>query len=151
MPLHFRTLLKEANLDPKGVRLLRHQASMANRRSPYTAWRDDRSAFETYQSIQRAGRRAYFDGQYWAAFVAAPAAKTLFIGIYKARLAGPVLDGSQAPAPGLQVGRGCVSEAGPQRRSGRPLRAILSDRRGAVENPIDTGNRGWQHPLHAQI
>jgi hypothetical protein len=101
MPLSFGTLLRDANLDPKGVRLLRHQVSKG--RSPYTAWRDDRSAFETYQSIQRAGRRGYFDGQYWASFVAAPAAKTLFVGIYKARLAGPVLDGIIDPLGGASL------------------------------------------------
>ncbi|MGO4170307.1 hypothetical protein [Novosphingobium sp. YAF33] len=56
--LLFTDLLEKAGLDPADVRLLRHQTKAPTGRTPYGLWRDDRPAFEDYQSVQTAGNRA---------------------------------------------------------------------------------------------
>lgn len=89
MPLLFNTLLDDVGITPTDVRLLRHQTG-AHWRTPYTLWRDDRAAFELYQSYQRGQvRRAYFQAPYWASFVVPPNGGTMFVGLYHAALIGP--------------------------------------------------------------
>jgi hypothetical protein len=94
VPLGFNTLLCGAGVRPSDVRLLRHQDTRAARgRSVYGLWRDDRAGFEAYQRWQRADHAARFASPYWASFVAAPDAATLFVGLYR------VLGHAPAPAP----------------------------------------------------
>lgn len=83
MPFRFNQLLMDAGLDPADVRLLRHQTSMALGRSLLEAWRTDRSAFETYQSLQSTTKRASFARPYWAAFFGTWDGRTVFAGIYE--------------------------------------------------------------------
>lgn len=92
MELHFNMLLEANGLNVADVRLLRHQQTGANHLTPFSLWRDDAGEFERYQSAQRADRRAHFASKYWAGFVAAPDASTLFVGLYE-------IDGHD-PAPG---------------------------------------------------
>lgn len=88
MTLLFTDLLVKARLDPRGVRLLRHQTKAPNGRTPYILWRDQRSAFEEYQSVQTVGNRASLAASTWASFVAPPTGGTLFAGIYSAERIG---------------------------------------------------------------
>ena len=101
MPLLFNTLLHDAGLPPNQVRLLRHQTGKSRGRTPYTLWRDDRIAFEQFQSYQLGGdRRAYFAAPYWASFVVPPDGRTMFVGIYSASLMGPAEVGALDPLSG---------------------------------------------------
>jgi len=71
------------------VRLLRHQDKRSTKgRTPYELWRDDRPAFEYYQSAQSFNNRAKLKGNYWAAFVVNSAGETLFAGFYRCRYVG---------------------------------------------------------------
>jgi len=83
VPLHFNQLLVDACLDPREVRLLRHQTSLQGGRSLLEAWRGDRLAFEDYQSLQLTARRASFARPYWAAFFGTWDGRTVLGGIYE--------------------------------------------------------------------
>jgi len=83
VPLTFNLLLRQAGIDPRDVRLMRHQSVSDDGLTPYAIWRDDRAEFERYQSAQRANRRSYFASRYWASFVVPPDRSTLFVGLYE--------------------------------------------------------------------
>jgi hypothetical protein len=80
--LTFNMLLREQAIDPKDVRLLRHQRTGPGL-TPFSLWRDTPAEFERYQSIQLANRRAYFTSPIWAGFVVPPDGTTLFVGLYQ--------------------------------------------------------------------
>jgi hypothetical protein len=83
MPIRFNTLLSSAGCDLANVRLLRHKdTSSAKGRSPYELWRDDRTRFDLYQSIQSIGNAPKLRGSYWASFVGTAPDETLFVGLY---------------------------------------------------------------------
>jgi hypothetical protein len=85
MPIMFNTVLAEAGLSLGDVCLLRHQDNRAERdRTPYALWRDDRAAFNLYQSHQKVGAQRKFR-RYWASFVGTPDNDTLFVGVYAAK------------------------------------------------------------------
>lgn len=94
MPLRFNMLLTDAGLDPAHVRLLRHQTRGAGGKTPYSLWRDNRTAFDQFQSMQAAEYRSRFKAPYWASFVVPPQGGTLFVGLYTATRAGSVLPGT---------------------------------------------------------
>jgi hypothetical protein len=81
--LAFNLVLREAGIDPRDVRLMRHQSVSDDGLTPYAIWRDDREEFERYQSAQRANRRSYFASRYLASFVVPPDRSTLFVGLYE--------------------------------------------------------------------
>jgi hypothetical protein len=83
MPFTFNQLLIEAGLDPKHVRLLRHQTPLADKRSLLDVWRRERVLFEDYQSLQFTAKRASFARPYWVAFFGTWDGRTLFAGIYQ--------------------------------------------------------------------
>ncbi len=84
MPIMFNSVLAEAGVAAESVLLLRHQDAHAKLgRTAYRLWRDDRSAFEQYQSGQRSDFRKRFARPYWASFVGAPEGQTLFVGLYR--------------------------------------------------------------------
>lgn len=85
MALRFNAILEENELNPASVRLVRHkdQRSSAGR-SPYELWRDDRKAFDDYQSTQRVRNRKIFSAPFWAVFVADAFDDTVFVGLYAA-------------------------------------------------------------------
>jgi hypothetical protein len=103
MPLRFNMLLMDEGIDPSEVRLLRHQTGQSGR-TPYSLWRDDVAAFESYQSVQNAAQRARFCSRYWASFVVPPSAATLFVGMFEASLIGSVRDGTIDPLRGETLG-----------------------------------------------
>lgn len=82
MPFTFNQLLMDAELDPREVRLLRHQTTLAAKRSLLEAWRTDRDEFERYQSLQLNAKRTSFQRQYWATFFGTWDGRTMFAGIY---------------------------------------------------------------------
>ncbi len=89
MSLMFNTILREAGFKLADVRLIRHKDKSATRgRTPYELWRDNRPAFEQYQSSQRIRSRNKFSAPYWAVFVVNLNDETMFAGIYAARYRG---------------------------------------------------------------
>ena len=89
MGLTFNSLLDDYGIDPREVRLLRHQTIKYAGRTPYTLWRDDHDGFLLYQSIQSVQNGPKLTGRYWASFVVTPAASTLFVGLYEIEKIGP--------------------------------------------------------------
>jgi hypothetical protein len=104
MPLKFNMLLRDEGIDPAEVRLLRHQTREADGRTPYMLWRDNLPGFESYQSTQSTKRRANFASPYWASFVASPDGRTLFVGLFTARLVGTVPVGQIDAFHGRPIG-----------------------------------------------
>jgi hypothetical protein len=88
MQLTFNAVLDGVGINPQHVRLLRHQSEPCGGRTPYTLWRDDASAFLTYQSIQGVKNRPRLAARYWASFVVTPSQSTLFVGLYEVEWAG---------------------------------------------------------------
>lgn len=81
--LTFQTLIKEAGIDARDVRLLRHvKKSGRVGLSPYQAWREQIDRFEAYQSTQPVRERSFYNAPYWASFVGTPDKGTLFVGLY---------------------------------------------------------------------
>jgi hypothetical protein len=87
MPIKFNTLLRDAGIDLKTTRLLRHQDARSTRgRTPYRLWRYDRDGFELYQQRQNIHRRPRFrNATHWVSFVGTPQGDTLFVGVYAAK------------------------------------------------------------------
>lgn len=86
----FNALLEIAGYNLGLVRLLRHKDPTAVRgRSVYELWRDDRAAFDLYQSVQgAAAHRSLVNSTLWASFVGTPAGDTMFVGLYRSRYSG---------------------------------------------------------------
>jgi hypothetical protein len=83
MPLMLNSILSEANLSPKDVRLIRHKDTRSSKgRSPYELWRDDRPQFEFYQSHQSFNNRKKLTAPYWAVFNVNFNDETMFCGLY---------------------------------------------------------------------
>ena len=89
MPIFFNSLLRQAGLSLRNVRLLRHQDNRADKgKTPYELWLGDRKKFDQYQSSQRTECRKQLSAQYWASFVGLPGNQTLFVGLFRAKFAG---------------------------------------------------------------
>ena len=78
--LTFNDLLELEGVDITRVRLVRHQDNRLRPGRLYEAWRNDRSAFEDYQSVQSKNR--FPVGDLLASFVVTEARKTVFVGLY---------------------------------------------------------------------
>lgn len=76
MRLTFNDLLLKAGVDVSEVRLLRHQTKAPNGRTPYLLWRDERKAFDAYQSVQIETKRSKLAASWWASFVVPPPRRT---------------------------------------------------------------------------
>lgn len=89
MPIMFNSILREAGFRLEDIRLLRHADSNADRgRSPYDLWMHDRTSFERYQSKQTIENRKKLTAPYWAVFLADSSGKTMFAGLYRAKILG---------------------------------------------------------------
>lgn len=90
MPILLNTLLCQAGLEFRQTRLLRHQDPTSTKgRTLYKLWRDQRPAFELYQSHQDTRQRATLQpASHWVSFVVTPATETLLAGIYVAQYHG---------------------------------------------------------------
>jgi hypothetical protein len=138
MPLRFNALLAQVDIDPAVVRLLRHQDySAAKGRTPYELWRDDRPAFEFYQSAQSIGNRAKLKGEYWASFVVGPGSETLLAGFYHCYYTG--INEAERPWPHAAghdpIGTCDVYELTPDER--------LNDLTGRLVIEWGDGERSW--------
>ncbi|AWN40495.1 GIY-YIG nuclease family protein [Methylobacterium durans] len=139
MPLLFNTLLHQVGIAPGDVRLLRHQDSRATKgRTPYALWRNDRPAFERYQSLHGTRNRQVLSSRpLWASFVGTPARETLFVGLY--RICGLEALPVDTPEPTndriLKAGEHDLYELQPDDR--------LSDLAGKVVIEWGLGARSW--------
>jgi hypothetical protein len=107
--LTFGNLLDLASVERSSVRLLRHQDNRyPGRPSPFALWRDDRPRFEAYQSTQGFGDAADLKAPVWASFVGVPEKETLFVGLYSARLVGPLpVDREHPVTGGIEAAGSC--------------------------------------------
>jgi hypothetical protein len=87
--LCLNALFEDAGFAPGLIRLLRHETRQHGI-TPYALWRDDPSRFDDYQRVQKQSRRGWFNSPYWASFVGTPDGKTMFVGMYRAAIEGPV-------------------------------------------------------------
>jgi hypothetical protein len=110
MPLMFNSLLIQNSLDPANTILLRHQDSRAARgRTPYELWRDNRPAFDRYQSTQRIKNRDKFSrASVWASFVGTPNGETMLVGVYAAKYTQVIAEDTSWPhADGIDLAGTC--------------------------------------------
>ncbi|WP_246709875.1 hypothetical protein [Rhizobium laguerreae] len=99
--LAFGNMLDLAGIKRSTVRLLRHQDNRhAGFPTPYTLWRDHRERFEAYQATQSFASEPKLRATYWASLVGVPERETLFVGLYAARLLGPLPADRQHPITG---------------------------------------------------
>lgn len=86
MPIRFNALLRDRDINPADVRLLRHQDTRgAKGASIYQLWREDRPRFEAYQAWQPSSQKGRPKAKYWAVFLKDYANATLFVGLYEVR------------------------------------------------------------------
>lgn len=101
----FNHILQSAEVDPKAVRLARHQDSRAPGGSIYGVWKlpDGPRRVEEYQSIQK--RDVFKVGEFVASFVVTPPPRneTLFIGLYKVGSVGTCEAGTIEPITGIDA------------------------------------------------
>lgn len=79
--LTLNDLLTLQGVDPAQVRLVRHQDLRLPAGRLYEAWRNDRAAFEAYQSVQV--RDVFPIDAILASFIVTDARKTVFVGMYR--------------------------------------------------------------------
>ncbi|HEY4933227.1 MAG TPA: GIY-YIG nuclease family protein [Terriglobales bacterium] len=139
MPIMFNTLLIEAGLSLSDVRLLRHVDQRSRKGlTPYELWRDDRAAFDTYQSIQRIESKGAFGGaNYWASFAGTEEGETLFLGLYKVEFCG-LLD-HDVPTPN----RDDVDKAGTCHYYNTAGADLLKEYVGKLVIDWGSGTRTW--------
>ena len=82
MPLTFNQALATYGIDPREVRLLRHQGRGPSGRTPFVLWRDVRPLFEAYQAAQQVKNRNRLSASVWASFVVTPDGRTMLAGLY---------------------------------------------------------------------
>lgn len=92
MVLTFNDILALEGIDPTNVRLVRHQDSRLGAGRLYVAWRNERDAFEAYQSVQH--KDLFTAGDLLASFVVTDARKTVFVGLYRVEEVGACPPGS---------------------------------------------------------
>lgn len=89
MPIMINTILSEAGLPLKDIRLIRHKDKRAKRGfTPYELWRDNRPQFENYQSTQSIPNRSKLNAPYWAVFIVNLSDETMFAGLYEVNYRG---------------------------------------------------------------
>ncbi len=140
MPLFFNSLLRQLGVELGEARLLRHQDQRASKgRTPYELWRDDRPAFESYQSTQSFGNRPRLSpATYWASFVVTPTQETLLAGLYHVQYRGP----NEENIVWLHRGRASTSR-GPATSTSCELDERATDLQGKVVIEWGAGLRSW--------
>jgi hypothetical protein len=110
--LRFNTLLRDADIDPADVRLLRHQPQVAGR-SLLDIWRVDPQGLEAYQARQPVSGRTSFQRKYWASFVGTWDGRTIFVGLYEVLNRQGLDTAGSDPLSGqdYEAGRCCQSNA----------------------------------------
>ena len=147
MPFHFNQLLRDADLDPSDVRLLRHQTNLGRGRSLLDVWRHDRAAFEAYQALQLTAKRASFARPYWAAFFGTWDGRTVFGGIYAVEPPIALVEAVEVPLTGSLEAAGTVD------RYATRLATNLDDYSGRLFIEWGggvSGRRSWSQRADAQ-
>jgi hypothetical protein len=118
---------------------LRHKDQRAlPGRTPYELWRDNRPAFETYQSYQLTKHRSKFcRAPYWASFVATPDGATKFVSVYAATYKG--LMAEDIPQPHTDK----IDLAGSLDAYDLQLDQRMADLESRVFIDWGTGKRAW--------
>lgn len=98
--IEFRDLLTAAGLDPRAVKLIRHQGNHQGR-TPWSLWLAHDGRFEVFQRIQS---RRVLDVPHIASFVAMPDGRSLFVGVWSVDGCGTAPQGTIDP---LQGGDAC--------------------------------------------
>ncbi len=129
----FNTLLDSEGVDPKVVKLVRHQDTRGVGTSPYDLWLAADSRFELYQRIQR--RPVFQRASLIASFVATPLDETLFVGLYTIEGWQPAPPGLTDPLLGKDVGGYHLYDLEPA--------AILAEYRDRVVIDWGQGYRTW--------
>jgi hypothetical protein len=120
---------------------------MALGRSLLEAWRTDRSAFETYQSLQSAAKRASFARRYWAAFFGTWDGRTLFGGMYEVGAPTTVENDVEVPLTGV------IDRAGTVDRYETRVTDLLKEYSGKLYiewGGGSSGKRTWNQRADAQ-
>ncbi|MFH1033228.1 MAG: GIY-YIG nuclease family protein [Pseudomonadota bacterium] len=139
MPIFFHTIIREAGLPVQEVRLVRHKDKNADRgRSPYELWRDNRSQFETYQSLQSFHDRKKLNVKYWAVFVVTSSDETMFAGVYRVEYEG--LLKVDTPSPHME---GVIDKAESCDKYNLILDSALHDLIGRLIIDWGDGKRAW--------
>jgi hypothetical protein len=98
MPIMLNSILLNAGLQLKDVRIIRHKDQRAKKGcSPYELWRDNPAQFESYQSTQSIANRQKLTAPFWAVFVVNFSNKTLFAGLYSAEYRGLIEQDTPMP------------------------------------------------------
>src|SRR5438309_431404 len=97
MGLTFNAILDGYGIDPRQVRLLRHQNGAVKGRTLYSLWRDDHPSFIAYQHIQSSQNRSRLTSPFWAAFIVTPAQSNMFVGLYEIERIGECAEGTIDP------------------------------------------------------
>jgi len=139
MPILFNSVLRQFEIEPTGVILLRHQDKRPGTiRRPYELWRDNRAAFESYQSLQSFENRAKLArASTWVSFVATPDGATMLAGLYAAKYEGQLLKDTPRPhREGIDLAGTC--DAYDLKRDER-----FADLEGKVFVEWGDGTRAW--------
>lgn len=140
MGMTFNSILDDYGLDPRDVRLLRHQTIKYAGRTPYTLWRDNHDGFLLYQSIQSVKNRSRLSSRYWASFVVTPVQSTLFVGLYEVEKIGPCDPTMIDPLRGVPVAQGGARELDLYRQT---LFGVSMEDAGRVYIDWGPGTRSW--------
>jgi hypothetical protein len=101
--LRFNMLLREADVDPSSVRLLRHQPVLPNGVVLIDQYHRDRSALLAWQSVQSRQRRPHLAGQIWVSFLGAPDGRAVLEGVYEVGPAEPIAEAVNDPLAGQTI------------------------------------------------
>ena len=138
MPIMFNTVIQEAGIQSKSVRLIRHKDKRAKQGlTPYELWRDDRHQFEVYQSVQNIFYRKQMKAPYWAVFIVNLNEETMFAGLYAVYYKGLLRQDTIAPHTGK------VDKAGKYDEYELKPQDELSDLIGKLFIDWGPGTRSW--------
>ena len=108
--LRFNMLLREANIDPASVRLLRHYPVLPNGVVLIDQFHRDRASLLAWQSVQSVQRRPHLAAPFWAAFVGTPDGRTVFEGLYRVGAPQPLATTVSEPLSGDTIAAGTCDE-----------------------------------------
>jgi hypothetical protein len=138
--LTFNDLLDLNGLEPRHVRLLRHQDRRLRPGRLYEAWRTDRAAFEAYQAMQ--ARDVFEVDDLLASFIVTEARKTVFVGMYRVAGVGSCPPGTIDAILGSDVSGHVAYDV--------RLLDAMSDYRDKLVVDWGAGTRTWVQRAHKQ-
>lgn len=140
MVLTFNDLLNLNEVNPAHGRLVRHQDGRLRSGRLYEAWRNDRPAFERYQSVQR--RSVFQVDDKVASFIVTEARKTVFVGLYDVADVGTCPSGTSDVVLGTDVSG--------QIQYDLRLSDVMADYQDKVVIEWGAGTRSWVQWAHKQ-